>query len=123
MCFHNLDDLNELDGDDVDGFDVGFNVWFTISGTLRTLDNAEEGPDTQRATLLVEKAARVHNGWMVLHDHFEYLRNREGIHESMNNEIMSRLTKWTYIEALLVIGMAVAQVVYWKKFFEQKRYL
>jgi hypothetical protein len=30
---------------------------------------------------------------------------------------------WSILEAVLVITMAIAQVCYWKSFFEQRRYL
>jgi hypothetical protein len=51
------------------------------------------------------------------------VRNREAVHQDMNDAILSRLSRWTYVEALLVVGMATAQVLYWKRFFETRRYL
>jgi hypothetical protein len=41
----------------------------------------------------------------------------------MTEQILSRVMSWTLIEAALVILMATAQVIYWRKFFEQRRYL
>lgn len=117
ICFQN----NESTDDEENEFDLGFNVRF--HNEARTLEEGELGPDGERASKLAEKAAAIHEDWYTLQDHFEYLRNREGIHYGMNNEIMTRLSRWTYIEALLVIGMAVGQVMYWKKFFEKRRYL
>jgi emp24/gp25L/p24 family/GOLD len=104
-----------------DAFDLGFNVRF--HEPPRTLDDGESGPDGERAAKLVEKAAKIHQDWDTLQDHFDFLRNREAIHEEMNDAIISRLTRWTYIEAFLVVGMATGQVMYWKKFFEKRRYL
>jgi hypothetical protein len=104
-----------------DAFDIGFNLRF--HDQPRTLDNEESGPDNERASKLVEKAAKIHQDWDILQDHFDFLRNREAIHEEMNDNIVKRLTKWTYIEAILVVGMATGQVMYWKKFFEKRRYL
>jgi len=117
ICFQN----QASPDDDENDFDVGFNVRF--HEPVRTLDDGESGPDGERASQLIEKASEVHQDWEILQDHFEFLRNREGIHYSMNDEIMTRLTRWTEIEALLVIIMAVGQVMYWKKFFEKRRYL
>ena len=117
ICFQNNANID----DDNNEFDVGFNIRFR--SPVRTLDDGVSGPDAERAADLVEKAWEIHQDWDVLQDHFEFLRNREGIHYGMNNEIMTRLAHWTYFEALLVILMATGQVMYWKKFFEKRRYL
>jgi len=117
ICFQN----HAHEDDEENEFDVGFNIRF--HKPARTLDDEEEGPDAERANILAEKAWEIHQDWEVLQDHFEFLRNREGIHFGMMNEIMKRLKHWTYIEATLVIIMAMGQVMYWKKFFEKRRYL
>ena len=117
ICFQN----NANPDDDENEFDVGFNVRF--HKPIRTLDDGESGPDGKRARLLADKASDIHQDWDILEDHFEFLRNRDGIHYLMNAEIMRRLTRWTYIEGFLVVAMAVGQVMYWKKFFEKRRYL
>merc|ERR1719343_1928878 len=102
-------------------FKICFNVRY--HNPARTLDDGESGPDGERASHLAEKAWEIHQDWDILQDHFDFLRNREGIHFEMNAGIMRRLAHWTYIEAALVIIMAVGQVMYWKKFFEKRRYL
>eukprot|EP00535_Pseudo-nitzschia_heimii_P004031 CAMPEP_0197183298 /NCGR_PEP_ID=MMETSP1423-20130617/7740_1 /TAXON_ID=476441 /ORGANISM="Pseudo-nitzschia heimii, Strain UNC1101" /LENGTH=238 /DNA_ID=CAMNT_0042633863 /DNA_START=81 /DNA_END=797 /DNA_ORIENTATION=- len=117
ICFQN----HASDNDDDNEFDVGFNVRF--HKPARTLDDGESGPDGERASQLAEKASEIHQDWDILEDHFDFLRNREGIHYQMNDKIMKRLSNWTYVEAALVIFMAVGQVMYWKKFFEKRRYL
>jgi hypothetical protein len=117
ICFQNNAEGHHED----DAFDMGFNLRF--HDPPRALEHDESGPDNERATKLVEKASRIHQDWDTLQDHFDFLRNREAIHEEMNHEIISKLTWWTYIEAFVVIGMAVLQTMYWKKFFEKRRYL
>ena len=117
LCFQNNAEGHHAD----DAFDMGFNIRF--HDPPRTLAQDESGPDNERATKLVEKASRIHEDWETLLDHFDFLRNREAIHEEMNYEIIGKLTKWTYIEAVIVIGMAILQTMYWKKFFEKRRYL
>lgn len=118
LCFQ-----NNADNDDIENeFDLGFIVRFDKRPT-RTLDDKVSGPDGERASQLIDKAAKIHQNWNILQDHFDFLRNREGIHYGMNEEIMNRLSRWTYIEAFLVITMSVGQVMYWKKFFEKRRYL
>lgn len=117
VCFQN----NASTEDEENEFDVGFNIRF--HNPVRTLDEGVSGPDAERASQLVEKAWEIDQDWEILVDHFEFLRNREGIHYEMNNQIMTRLKHWTYFEALLVVVMAMGQVMYWKKFFEKRRYL
>jgi hypothetical protein len=58
-----------------------------------------------------------------LQDHYDFLRTRESINEALTDAIMSRVMGWTIAEACLVVFMAIAQVMYWRKFFEQRRYL
>ena len=117
LCFQN----NSEDDDEENEFDLGFNIRFHMPP--RTLEEGGSGPDGERASQLVQKAAQIHEDWYTLQDHFDFLRNREGIHYRMNEEIMNRLSLWIYIEAFLVIGMAMGQIMYWKKFFEKRRYL
>ncbi|VEU37672.1 unnamed protein product [Pseudo-nitzschia multistriata] len=117
ICFQN----NAGEDDEENEFDVGFNLRF--HNPPRSLDDAESGPDGERASQLIQKAAQIDQEWFTLQDHFDFLRNREGIHFAMNNQIMTRLARWTYVESLLVVAMAVGQVMYWKRFFEKRRYI
>jgi len=116
ICFRN----NAMDDDD-DSFDVGFSV--RVTDLPRAQDEGEIGPDTERAFMLVDQAVKIHEDWSVMLDHLDYAHNREAVYEDLASSILHRLAKWTYIEAFLVIGMATGQVMYWKKFFETKRYL
>jgi hypothetical protein len=117
LCFE-----NHLDKDDDDNvFDVGFSI--RVNGPSRSLPEDEIGPDAERALKLAEKATAIHQDWNAMMDHLMFVRNREAVHISMSESILSRLARWTYIEAFLVVGMATGQVLYWKKFFETRRYL
>lgn len=117
ICFHN----NARDDDEDNDFEVGFSI--RVSNPIRAMDAGELGPETEKAFKLVEQAANIHEDWAVMLDHLDYAHNREAVNEELANSILHRLAKWTYIEALLVIGMATGQVMYWKKFFETRRYL
>jgi len=113
---------NHVDDEETDGsFDVGFSIRVTYPS--RALPEGEIGPDTKKASELVTKATSVQQAWNNMLDHYEFVRNREALHQEMNDSILSRLSWWTYIEALLVVGMATGQVLYWKRFFETRRYL
>jgi len=100
---------------------VGFNI--RLQPVPRTLPDEERGPDMERALKLVESASFIENDWQNLLDHFDFLRRREAVHTTLAQQILGRVMSWTVIQALLVIIMAVGQVMYWKKFFEQRRYL
>lgn len=117
LCFRN----NYDEDDDENEIDVGFNLRY--HPPPRALEEGLSGPDGERASSLIGKASQVHQAWDILQDHFDFLRNREALHEQMNNQILSRLARWTLIESFLVVAMAVLQVVYWKRFFETRRYL
>lgn len=101
--------------------EIGFGL--QVHPMPRTLPDEETGPDAQRALDLIQSAISVETDWSNLMDHFSFLRSREATHIKLTNEILDRIMGWTIVEAFVVIFMAVAQVLYWKKFFEQKRYL
>jgi hypothetical protein len=121
LCF---DIEKEVDDDEVEdeGLPVGFNV-YVHPAQERTLPEGEVGPDAQRALELVTEADEVLMSWRTLLDHFDFLRVRESQHTLLSTQIMSRVMSWTLLEAVLVVTMAVGQVLYWRKFFEQRRYL
>jgi hypothetical protein len=100
---------------------VGFNM--RLVPDPRSLRDQEIGPDAERALLQVQAAFRIQSDWGNLQDHYTFLRTREGINEALTDAIMNKVMGWTIAEACLVIGMAIAQVMYWRKFFEQRRYL
>jgi emp24/gp25L/p24 family/GOLD len=89
----------------------------------RALPEGEEGPEAKRALALVESAVNIDQDWQNMLDHYDFLRTREAIHRELIEAIFSRLWKWTLIEAVLVVFMAICQVMYLRKFFEQRRYL
>ena len=117
LCFAN----HARDDDEDSVLTVGFSL--RISQPIRAMDEEEFGPETEKAFLLMERAMEIHEEFSVMLDHLDYAHNREAAYEKLGNAILYRLSKWTYIEALLVVGMSTAQVMYWKKFFETTRYL
>ena len=126
LCFESskLDpqDKAEEDDDSVPfSLHLGFN--FRVSTAQRSLPDEELGPDAMRAIELLEAATSTERQWQNLLDHFDFLRNREAYHLQLTGQINDRVMGWTIVEAVLVVSMAVAQVMYWKTFFEQRRYL
>lgn len=100
---------------------VGWNI--RVHAIPRELPKDESGPDTERAMKLLEKAVSIEMDWSNLMDHFAFLRSREAVHMKLTTDILNRIMGWTLAEAFVVVAMAFAQVMYWKKFFEQRRYL
>jgi hypothetical protein len=100
---------------------VGFNI--RVTPDPRSLPDQEIGPDAERALLQVQAAATIQSDWRNLQDHFDFLRHREAVNDLLADAILQRLYGWNIAEAVLVITMAFGQVMYWRKFFEQRRYL
>ena len=120
LCFESLIDN---DSNDPRKIHVGFNVRLHNIPVRASMKPEEKGPDTEMALTLIERAYDIEDSWESLLAHFDYLRQREGSHERLTKQILARLLSWSLIEAALVVTMATCQVMYWKKFFEQRRYL
>eukprot|EP00934_Nitzschia_sp_Nitz4_P007794 Nitzschia sp. Nitz4//scaffold86_size83305//10004//12404//NITZ4_005250-RA/size83305-processed-gene-0.2-mRNA-1//1//CDS//3329559214//7784//frame0 len=98
LCFQN----NEMEDDEDNQFEVGFSVH--IAGTPRTLEDGVLGPDGERALKLVEKAVAIQQDWTNMMDHYEFVQNREALHQAMNDAILSRLSRWTVSTLLSRLG-------------------
>lgn len=120
LCFQSSV-TGEDDENTRDATDVGFSLrWIPPP---RSLPEGEEGPEAKRALTLMDKASSIDQDWQNMLDHYDFLRTRESNHRELIEAIFTRLWKWTLIEAVLVVAMAFLQVVYLRKFFEQRRYL
>lgn len=62
-------------------------------------------------------------GLHTMGDHQEYMRDRENRHSVLADTTLSRIMQWTVLEAIVLILISCGQVLYLKKFFEQRRYL
>lgn len=62
-------------------------------------------------------------GLNTMSDHQEYMRGRENRHSVLADTTLSRIVQWTVLEAVVLILISCGQVLYLKKFFEQRRYL
>lgn len=118
LCFASAVGDDETDRDVTN---IGFSLrWIPPA---RNMPEGEEGPEAQRAFKLMDSASLIDLDWQNMLDHYDFLRTREANHRELIEAIFSRLWKWTLIEAVLVVFMAFLQVMYFKKFFEQRRYL
>lgn len=124
LCFAASEGEDEEEDDSLVArrFQLGFHLRVQ-SALQRALPDQELGPDALRAVSLLEAATDAEQHWHHLMDHFEFLGNREGVQWQLMHQTFARIMGWTILEAILVVAMAVAQVCYWKSFFEQRRYL
>jgi len=56
-------------------------------------------------------------------NHHQYMRNREGQHREIVEKTFAQLMWWVILEALFVVGIAGAQILYFRNFLEKRRYM
>lgn len=89
-----------------------------IAFNFRTLSSGEQ--DYQYKGLDKE-LIELRQGLDSLKDHQSYMNQREDVHTSTLESINTKVTFWTVIEAIMLVGMALWQVTYISNFFETKR--
>lgn len=106
-----------------DGFprEVGFAI--RVVPPARGLDGEISGPDDQLTSNLLTMSSKLLTGLHTMSDHQEYMRERENKHRILAGLTFHTVMQWTILEAIILILIAFAQVLYLKKFFEQRRYL
>ena len=105
-----------------DGIDreIGFSIH--VVPPVRGIEG-EAGPDDRLTSHLIELSEKLMEGLDTMTDHQEYMRERENRHTLLADSTFNRVVHWTFLEALLLILISFGQVLYLKKFFEQRRYL
>lgn len=58
-----------------------------------------------------------------LQDHHGYMKVREAVHRETVEHTFSRLLGWTLLEGGTVVAVAVGQIMYFRRFLEQRRYI
>ena len=106
-----------------DGLDRHIGWAIRVRKQARALGENMIGPDQERALKLVNWAEDLGEEWETLLDHYGYLRDREATHAILSTSIISRVIRWTILEGLTLLLIALAQVMYLRKFFEKRRYL
>ncbi len=80
-------------------------------------------PDDRLTSHLIEFSANLIEGVHTITDHKEYIRERENRHTVLADSTFNRVVEWTFLEAIVLVLISCGQVLYLKKFFEQRRYL
>jgi hypothetical protein len=83
----------------------------------------EAGPDDRLTAHLIELSEKLMEGLDTMTDHQEYMRERENRHTLLADSTFNRVVQWTLLEAVVLVLISFGQVLYLKKFFEQRRYL
>jgi hypothetical protein len=58
-----------------------------------------------------------------LRNHHDYMRVREAMHRETVERTFSQLLKWSLLEGFMVVLVAAAQIMYFRRFLERRRYM
>jgi len=123
LCVYNGIGMNEVDGDQraPDGYQrtVAFSIH--VRPFYQTQDSI--GAEEEAIANSLELVAQLGDNMLRLLDHVEYLKEQAELHKNLADNTLRLLVRWTLLEAVVLTGIAVTQVYYFRKFFETKRYL
>ena len=111
---HTMCILNGLDGAQADGESrlIAFN--------FRCHELSDEG---YAYAGLQADITELREGLDMLKDHQSYMNQREDVHKGILESINTKVLAWTFLEAFILLGMALWQISYISNFFETKRKL
>ena len=122
LCIANGINHNPIDGTRRRADGVERSVAFTVHIRPEYLAGSN-GPDNLPVSNTLNLAQKLGDNLVMLLDHFEYLKKQEQIHRELAGNTLALVWKWTLLEAVVLIGIALAQIHYLRRFFETKRYL
>lgn len=93
----------------------------TVAFNLKALAFGQE--DGYEYVGLHSELQSLQQGLDFLKDHQSFMNQREDVHKQTLESINVKLTCWTVLEALILVGMAFWQISYIRGFFEVKRRL
>ena len=79
----------------------------------------EDAPSQQ----LLSQAEAIQQRLWDLENHYDYMRTREAVHRATTEETFSLVVRWSILEFVVLVGIAVTQVIVLRLFFERKRYI
>ena len=104
-----------------DGLERHIGWAIQVRKQARALGENMIGPDQERALKLVNWAEVLGNEWETLLDHYGYLRDQEVMFAILSTSIISQVIRWTVLEGLTLLWIALAQVMYLRMPFEKRR--
>jgi hypothetical protein len=124
LCIANGINRNPIDGTRRRGDGLERGIAFTVHVRPQYLTQSDSGgPDSLPMANSLNLAQKLGDNLVMLLDHFEYLKKQEHIHQQLVGNTLGMLWKWTLLEAVVLIGIAMAQIYYLRRFFETKRRL
>ena len=87
---------------------------------IRVSSLPKEDSATQR---LLNAAEQLSYKILDLQNHQDYMRNREAAHRQVTEETFTYVVRWSLLEFAVLLGVAVAQIIALRVFFERKRYI
>jgi hypothetical protein len=124
FCIHNgAAGGDDMMADDGEARHVGFAIRVTPLQVGDGLGDNMSGAESLKTAELLAGGAKLIEGLDNLADHQAYLRNREVQHRNLVEATFARVVNWTMLEAVLLVGISVTQVMYLKKFLERRSYL
>jgi hypothetical protein len=72
---------------------------------------------------LLGAAQNLHDKLWDLQAHHDYMRNREEAHREITEQTFTYVVRWTIVEFVALVVIAIAQVMALRTFFEKKRYI
>eukprot|EP00560_Eucampia_antarctica_P001581 CAMPEP_0197832070 /NCGR_PEP_ID=MMETSP1437-20131217/13153_1 /TAXON_ID=49252 ORGANISM="Eucampia antarctica, Strain CCMP1452" /NCGR_SAMPLE_ID=MMETSP1437 /ASSEMBLY_ACC=CAM_ASM_001096 /LENGTH=228 /DNA_ID=CAMNT_0043435251 /DNA_START=110 /DNA_END=796 /DNA_ORIENTATION=+ len=124
---HHKDD-DSVDGTNRDGKTrtVGFNIRVVEGATSRLQAHTKEelkGPAAEMLKEVTQLSMELSDQLESMLDHEEYMKDRENAHKHFIDLTVSLLFRWTMLEALALMVISIGQVLYFRKFFESRRYI
>jgi hypothetical protein len=77
----------------------------------------------EEGAMLLSFSQSISNKLYDLQNHMDYMRARESAHREVAEQTYTYVVRWTVLEAIVLVCVAAAQILYLRKFFETKRYI
>jgi len=126
MDHHKDDDSVDVQNRDGKTRHVGFTIRVTSNAETRLKKRNKEqveGPTADLLTEVTQLSLELVDQLDAMLDHEEYMKDRDNVHKDFLDSTVSLLFKWTMVEAVALITISVGQVLYFRKYFESRRYI
>lgn len=90
---------------------------------LELKNNKKDWDEEKKTTEWNNRSIEIEQDLNILVSHHDYLKGREVIHRTIVEKTFSNVLEYTLLEAFLVVCVSVGQVLYFRRFLENKRYI